>query len=183
MSRMEKIRSCIMRGDTSKAVFLKENDVPKDPDKRKEVILKIFGSPDKRQIDGLGGADPLTSKCAVIGPSCRDDADVDYTFYNIGIESGSMKPSICGNISAAVGPFAIDENLVKANEPVTEVKIYSTHTKRVIYAEVPTSEGKAEYHGDFKIDGVPGTGPVRKLCLTGGMWSGLRRELCSQQVK
>ena len=71
MGKMEKVRSCIMRGWTSKAVFLIENDVPKDPEKRKEMILKIFGSPDKRQIDGLGGADPLTSKCAVIGPSDR----------------------------------------------------------------------------------------------------------------
>lgn len=158
MSKMEKIRCCIMRGGTSKAVFLMENDVPKDPEKRKEIILKIFGSPDRRQIDGLGGADPLTSKCAVIGVSDREDADVDYTFYNIGIESGSMKPSICGNISAAVGPFAIDENLVKTKEPVTEVRIYSTHTNRVIYAEVPTSEGKADAYGDFRIDGVPGTG-------------------------
>jgi len=158
MGKMEKVRSCIMRGWTSKAVFLIENDVPKDPEKRKEMILKIFGSPDKRQIDGLGGADPLTSKCAVIGPSDREDADVDYTFYNIGIESGSMKPSICGNISAAVGPFAIDENLVRAREPVTEVRIFSPHTQRVIYAEVPTSEGRAEAYGDFRIDGVPGTG-------------------------
>jgi 2-methylaconitate cis-trans-isomerase PrpF len=158
MSKAEKIRCWIMRGGTSKAIFLLENDIPSDPEKRKEIILKIFGSPDKRQIDGLGGADPLTSKCAVIGPSERDDADVDYTFYNIGIETGSMKPSICGNISAAVGPFAIDENLVKATEPLTTVRIFSTHTKRVIYAEVPVSQGKAETHGDYKIAGVPGSG-------------------------
>ena len=155
---MEKIRCCIMRGGTSKAVFLLENDIPSDPEKRKEIVLRIFGSPDRRQIDGLGGADPLTSKCAVIGPSEREDADVDYTFYNIGIETGSMKPSICGNISAAVGPFAIDENLVKAKEPLTKVRIYSTHTKRIIYAEVPIFQGKAEVNGDYKIDGVPGAG-------------------------
>jgi len=158
MGKMEKIRCCIMRGGTSKAIFLMENEIPSDPEKRKEIILKIFGSPDRRQIDGLGGADPLTSKCAVIGPSESDDADIDYTFYNIGIETGSMKPSICGNISAAVGPFAIDENLVRATEPVTKVKIYGTHIKRVIYAEVPTFQGKAEVYGDCNIAGVPGTG-------------------------
>jgi 2-methylaconitate cis-trans-isomerase PrpF len=158
MSKVEKIRCWIMRGGTSKAIFLMENDIPSDPEKRKEIILKIFGSPDKRQIDGLGGADPLTSKCAVIGASERDDADVDYTFYNIGIETGSMKPSICGNVSAAVGPFAIDEHLVRATEPLTKVRIYSTHTKKVISAEVPVFQAKAEVHGDYKIAGVPGSG-------------------------
>ena len=158
MTDTKKIRCCIMRGGTSKAVFLMENDIPQDEAKRKEVILKIFGSPDKRQIDGLGGADPLTSKCAVIAPSRRHDADVDYTFYNIGIESGSMKASICGNVSAAVGPFAIDENMVKASDPITKVRIYSTHTKRVIYAEVSTHQEKAAVSGDFAIAGVPGKG-------------------------
>jgi 2-methylaconitate cis-trans-isomerase PrpF len=135
-----------------------ENHLPRDEGLKKRIILSIFGSPDKRQIDGLGGADPLTSKCAVIGVSDRDDADVDYSFYQVGIDSDVVKPSICGNISAAVGPFAIDENLIKATEPMTLVRIYNTHTQKVIYAEVPTVGGRAATEGDYKIDGVPGTG-------------------------
>jgi len=158
IEEMVMIRCSIMRGGTSKAVFLMENDLPYNESLKKRIILSIFGSPDKRQIDGLGGADPLTSKCAVIGPSNRDDADVDYSFYQIGIDSEVVKSSICGNISAAVGPFAIDENLVKAVEPLTLVRIYNTHTKKVIYAEVPTVGGKSAVEGNFKIDGVPGTG-------------------------
>jgi 2-methylaconitate cis-trans-isomerase PrpF len=158
IEEMVMIRCSIMRGGTSKAVFLMENDLPCDEIIKKKIILSIFGSPDKRQIDGLGGADPLTSKCAVIGPSNRNDADVDYSFYQIGIDSEIVKPSICGNISAAVGPFAIDENLVKTTEPITLVRIYNTHTQKVIYAEVPTVGGKAAVGGNFKIDGVPGTG-------------------------
>jgi 2-methylaconitate cis-trans-isomerase PrpF len=156
--QMIMIRCSIMRGGTSKAIFLMENDLPYDETLRKRVILSIFGSPDKRQIDGLGGADPLTSKCAVIGPSDRDDADVNYSFYQVGIDTEVVKPSVCGNISAAVGPFAIDSGLIKATEPITLVKIYNTHTKEIIYAEVPTISGKAAVDGEYKIDGVPGTG-------------------------
>jgi 2-methylaconitate cis-trans-isomerase PrpF len=152
------IKCSIMRGGTSKAVFLMENHLPRDEELKKRIILSIFGSPDRRQIDGLGGADPLTSKCAVIGASNRDDADVVYSFYQVGIDSKVVKPSICGNISAAVGPFVIDENLVKATEPMTLVRIYNTHTQKVIYAEVPTVMGKAATEGDYTIDGVPGTG-------------------------
>ncbi|MFH1674659.1 MAG: PrpF domain-containing protein, partial [Pseudomonadota bacterium] len=117
----------------------------------------LFTKDGYKQVSAYG-ADPLTSKCAVIGSAKREEADVDYTFYNIGIESGTVKPSICGNVSAAVGPFAIDENLVRATEPLTKIRIYSTHTRRLIYAEVPTSEGKAETLGDYKIAGVPGSG-------------------------
>lgn len=152
------IKCSIMRGGTSKAVFLRENHLPRDEELKKRIILSIFGSPDRRQVDGLGGADPLTSKCAVIGASNRDDADVVYSFYQVGIDSEVVKPSICGNISAAVGPFAIDENLVEATEPMTLVRIYNTHTRKVIYAEVPTVGGKAATEGDYTIDGVPGSG-------------------------
>jgi 2-methylaconitate cis-trans-isomerase PrpF len=152
------IRCSIMRGGTSKAVFLLENDLPREELLRRRVILRIFGSPDKRQIDGLGGADPLTSKCAVIGVSEQECADIDYSFYQVGINSEVVKPSICGNISAAVGPFAIDDSLVKTTDPLTRVRIYNTHTQRIIYAEVPTIDGKAAIEGDYKIDGVPGNG-------------------------
>jgi methylitaconate Delta-isomerase len=158
MEQQLMIRCSIMRGGTSKAVFLLENDLPGDESLKRKVISSIFGSPDRRQIDGLGGADPLTSKCAVIGVSGQEGADVDYSFYQVGIDSLIVKPSICGNISAAVGPFAVDAGLVKTTDPLTQVRIYNTHTRETIYAEVPTVDGRAAVEGDYRIDGVPGTG-------------------------
>jgi 2-methylaconitate cis-trans-isomerase PrpF len=156
---MSMLRCVIMRGGTSKAVFLRENDLPKDKALRDKIILSVFGSPDVRQIDGLGGADVLTSKLAIIGPSSRSDADVDYLFAQVGID----KPVVdykgnCGNISSAVGPFAIDEGLVRANEPMTTVRINQVNTNRLIVAEVPVIKGKAAVEGELAIDGVPGTG-------------------------
>lgn len=113
MNEMIRIPTVIHRGGTSKAVFLKENDLPKDGKQRDKTISVIFGSPDKRQTDGLGGADPLTSKLALIGPSSRPDVDIDYTFGQVDINSsGIYYGAVCGNVSAAVGPFAIDEGYV-----------------------------------------------------------------------
>lgn len=159
MKEMMRIPCCIMRGGTSKAIFLKSNHLPQNEAVRDQVILRIFGSPDVRQIDGLAGADPLTSKLAIIGPSTHPDADVDYTFGQVSIN----KPLIdysgnCGNISSAVGPFAIDEGFVKAVEPITTVRIHNTNTGKMLYAEVPVVDGRAKVLGDCKIDGVPGTG-------------------------
>ena len=123
-TEMERIPCVIMRGGTSKAVFLLENDLPSDPQVRDRVILSIFGSPDSRQIDGLGGADPLTSKLAILARSSRADADVDYTFGQVDIHTPFVDySSNCGNISSGVGPFAIAQGLVKAVEPVTVVRI------------------------------------------------------------
>lgn len=153
------IRAVIMRGGTSKAVFIKENDLPKDPELRDKVILAIYGSPDPRQIDGLGGADSLTSKLAIIGPPSRPDADVDYTFGQVSITDPKIDYSgNCGNISSAVGPYAIEEGFVRAKEPVTAVRIHNTNTKKIIEAEVPVAGGRPVTEGDFRIDGVPGTG-------------------------
>lgn len=159
MRQTERIRCTIMRGGTSKAVFLMENHLPSDKAARDRVILRIFGSPDVRQIDGLGGADPLTSKVAIIGPPSRPDADVDYTFGQVGINSAHVDLSgNCGNISSAVGPFAVDEGLVRAGEHVTVVRIHNTNTGKIMVAEVPMAEGKAAILGDCVCDGVPGTG-------------------------
>jgi methylitaconate Delta-isomerase len=155
---VRKIRCVIMRGGTSKAVVLREEDLPGDINARKEVILKIFGSPDVRQIDGLGGADPLTSKCAVIGPPGNKDSDISYTFYQVGIDNSFIGEGLCGNISATPGPFAIDEGLVKVVEPITTVRIFNTAYKKVLYAEVPVENNKAANDGDYRIAGVPGTG-------------------------
>jgi len=158
MSDMFRVPCVIMRGGTSKAVFIKENDLPSDPQLRDRIILAIFGSPDVRQIDGLAGADPLTSKLAIIGPSTHPDADVDYTFGQVSIDQPLIDYSgNCGNISSAVGPFAIDESMVKAVEPVTTVRIHNKNTGKILVAEVPVKDGKARVTGDCKIDGVPGT--------------------------
>ncbi len=156
---MDQIKCTIMRGGTSKGIFIKLNELPLEPQKRDRIIKAIFGSPDIRQIDGLGGADTLTSKCAIIGPSTRPDADVNYTFAQVGIEQDVVDyKGNCGNISSAVGPFAVDEGMVSITAPVTKVRINQTNTGKIIVAEVPIKEGKAAVNGDLQIDGAPGTG-------------------------
>jgi 2-methylaconitate cis-trans-isomerase PrpF len=145
-------------------MFLKENHIPAAGRERDRVILEIFGSPDVRQIDGLGGADPLTSKLAIIGPSSRPDCDVDYTFGQVGYKAALVDYSgNCGNISSGVGPFAIDEGLVKAVSPVTTVRIHNTNTGKVLVAEVPVEDGRARVKGEYSIDGTPGTGAKQML--------------------
>jgi 2-methylaconitate cis-trans-isomerase PrpF len=153
------IKCTLMRGGTSKGVYILEKELPQDPKLREKIILSIYGSPDLRQIDGLGGANPSMSKVAIIGPPTRPDADIDYTHGQVSISSPSIdfKPN-CGNISAGVGPFAIDQGLVKAVEPVTTVKIHNTNTKKIIIASVPIKDGEVVETGDYAIAGVPGTG-------------------------
>lgn len=159
MREYERVRAAVIRGGTSKGVYLLASDLPRDPAARDQVILSIFGSPDPRQINGLGGADPLTSKVAIIARSARADADVEYTFGYVGIEKAVVDyDGNCGNISQGVGPFAVDEGLVRVVEPVTTVRIFNTNTKKIIEAAVPVREGKAVTEGDFSINGVPGTG-------------------------
>ena len=161
---MKMLRCVIMRGGTSKGVYFHENELPKDIKLRDKIILDVFGSPDVREIDGLGGADVLTSKVCIIGPSNREDADVDYTFGQVIFDKPIVDPSInCGNLSSGVGPFAIDEGLVKPVEPMTKVRIYNTNTKKVLIANVPVKDGKAVVAGDYHIDGVPGTGAKIEL--------------------
>lgn len=168
MSDQLRIPCTIMRGGTSRAIFLKANDLPDDPALRDAVILAIFGSPDVRQIDGLAGADPLTSKLAIIGPPSRPDADVDYTFGQVSIDAAMVDYNgNCGNISSAVGPFAVDESLVPAREPVARVRIHNTNTRKILYADVQIRNGKARVSGDFAIAGVPGTGAPVQLDFSG----------------
>ena len=158
-TEMEALRCAIVRGGTSKGVFIMRNELPADPALRDKAILAIYGSPDLRQIDGLGGADTLTSKLAIIGPPTREGADVDYTFGQVSITDPFVDyGGNCGNISSAVGPFAIDMGLVEPVEPVTTVRIHMTNTGRILTAQVPVRNGKAAVEGDFAIDGVPGTG-------------------------
>ena len=168
MFKSDRIPCVIMRGGTSKGVYILGNDLPRDPAKRDRVILSIFGSPDSRQINGLGGADPLTSKVAVIDRSEREEADIDYTFGQVDIHSAFIDySSNCGNISSGVGPYAITQGLVKAVEPVTTVRIYNTNTDKIFIAEVPVVKGKPAETGDYKIDGVPGTGARIGLNMAG----------------
>ena len=175
MREYERIRAAIIRGGTSKGVYLLASELPKDPAVRDQVILAIYGSPDPRQINGLGGADPLTSKVAIIARSARPDADVDYTFGYVGIDKAVVDyDGNCGNISQGVGPFAVDEGLVPVNEPITKVRIFNTNTKKVIEAAVPVRDGKALTEGDFLVNGVPGTGAkiVLNFVNSGGSKTG-----------
>ncbi|HSB72306.1 MAG TPA: PrpF domain-containing protein [Candidatus Methylomirabilis sp.] len=175
MREFEKIRAAIIRGGTSKGVYLLANELPTDPALRDKVILSIFGSPDPRQINGLGGADPLTSKLAIIAPSRREGADVDYTFAYVGIDKAVVDyDGNCGNISQGVGPFAVDEGLVPVTQPITRVRIFNTNTKKIIEAEVPVRGGKAITEGDFVVNGVPGTGAkiVLNFVNSGGSKTG-----------
>ena len=149
----------LMRGGTSKAVFLRGNALPTDGEARDAVILSLFGSPDPRQVDGLGGADLLTSKLAIIDPPSRSDADLDYTFAQVSITEAVVDYDInCGNISAAVGAYAVDEALVDVKEPVTNVRIHNTNTGRILEAEISVVDGAAAIEGDYPVHGVPGTG-------------------------
>jgi 2-methylaconitate cis-trans-isomerase PrpF len=159
MSQKTIFRCTIMRGGTSKGIFLMEKDLPQDPKLRDRVILAIFGSPDIRQIDGLGGADSLTSKLAIISPEKEPGRDVNYTFGAVGIDRPFVDYSAnCGNISSAVGPFAVDQGWIKAEEPFTIVRIFNTNTQKMIHAKVWVQKGKVVTEGDYAIDGVPGTG-------------------------
>ncbi|MCE5286168.1 MAG: 3-methylitaconate isomerase [Pelosinus sp.] len=175
MGEYVKIPAVYMRGGTSKGVYLMTKDLPADPVLRDKVILAIYGTPDVRQINGMGGADPLTSKAALIAVSERKGVDVDYTFAYVGIKDAVVDyDGNCGNISSGVGVFAIQQGIVKAVEPVTVVRIYNTNTKKVIEASVPVKDGEVVTEGDYAIDGVPGTGAkiVLNFLNSGGAKTG-----------
>ena len=156
---MKKYPCVYMRGGTSKAVFFHEKDLPEDKSGWDEIFLKVMGTPDPKQIDGMGGTVSSTSKIAVISPSDCQDVDVNYTFRQVDIVIPRVDGSAnCGNISSAVGPFAIDEGLVPAVEPITVVRILNTNTNKIIEEHVRVENGRAMVHGDEVIKGVPGTG-------------------------
>jgi len=151
----------IIRGGSSKAIFIHSKDLPEPGPLRDKVILRVFGSPDPRQIDGLGGADVLTSKLAIIGPPSVEGADVDYTFGQVSFATQHVDyKGNCGNISSAVGPFAIDEGLIDFDSTAKTklVRIHNTNTGAILKATVAVGEQGAEVEGDVAIAGVPGTG-------------------------
>lgn len=155
---MKAIPCTLMRGGTSKALYFHSRDLPSERSVRDRVLLSVMGSPDRRQIDGVGGAHPLTSKVAVIGPATRPDADVDYLFLQVAVDRSEVSDTQnCGNILAGVGPWAIENGLVPAAGPTTAVRIHMVNTASIAVAHVPTADGAVQYEGDARIDGVPGT--------------------------
>jgi 2-methylaconitate cis-trans-isomerase PrpF len=159
MGENRRLRCSILRGGTSRGVFFQLDELPRDRAAIEAVLLNVFGSPDIRQINGLGGATSQTSKAALISPPSRPDADVDYTFAQVSIGTPLVDwGGNCGNLSSAVGPFAIDHGLVPISEGVTTVRVHNTNTAKMIVAEVPVRDGRAVVEGDYAIPGVPGTG-------------------------
>lgn len=151
------VRCMAMRGGTSKGLVFLADDLPSDEVRRDDLLLRVMGSPDPRQIDGIGGADPLTSKVAVVSRSERPDCDVDYLFLQVVVDKARVDPNQnCGNMLAAVGPFAIERGLVAVAGDVTPVRIHMTNTGALATALVCTPEGRVSYDGEARIDGVPG---------------------------
>ncbi|BEP13338.1 4-oxalomesaconate tautomerase [Acidothermaceae bacterium B102] len=152
------IRCSVIRGGTSKGLYFHAADLPADRATRDAVLLAAMGSPDPREIDGMGGAHPLTSKVAVVQRSERPDVDVDYLFLQVWPDRAEVSDNQnCGNLLAGVGPFALEEGLVKATGDVTSVRIWMDNTQTLAVAHVQTPDGQVRYDGDARIDGVPGT--------------------------
>lgn len=160
------VRCMLMRGGTSKGAYFVADDLPADPDARDDLLLRIMGSPDERQIDGLGGAHPLTSKAAVVRTSDRDDADVEYLFLQVSVDEPVVSDrQNCGNLLAGVGPFAVERGLVPPVEGAGEatVRVYMVNTDSVATARFPIADRMPVYDGTTVIDGVPGTGAAIHL--------------------
>jgi len=152
------IACTVMRGGTSKGLYFRAADLPAERPLRDQVLLAAMGSPDFRQIDGMGGAHPLTSKVALLSPSARPDADIDYLFLQVAVDKAEVSDSQnCGNILAGVGPWAIEQGIVAAREHVTPVRIHMVNTRTLAVAQVRTPGRQVEYEGGARIDGVPGT--------------------------
>lgn len=162
-----KVPAVFMRGGTSRAICFREDDLADyDGPTRERIILAALGSPDMhgRQVDGLGGGISSLSKVAIIGRSRRADSDVTFTFGQVDVRTPTIDwSSTCGNISAAVGPFAVDEGLVPALEPLTRVRVLATNTGKRYIAQVPVCDGQAEVEGAYTIDGVPAPGACIRL--------------------
>jgi len=147
-----------MRGGTSKGGYFLAEDLPAEQTARDAFLLRIMGSPDTRQIDGMGGGDPLTSKVAIVKKSTREGVDVDYLFLQVFVDQAIVTDAQnCGNILAGVGPFAVERGLVTASDGETRVAIYMENTGQIAIATVQTPGGKVRYDGEARIDGVPGT--------------------------
>jgi len=158
------VRCMLMRGGTSKGAYFLAEDLPADPAARDDLLLRIMGSPDERQIDGIGGAHPLTSKVAVISASARPDADVDYLFLQVGVGEATVSDrQNCGNLLAGVGPFAVERGLVDSGP----VRIHMVNSGSVATATFAGADGVVDYAGEVAIAGVPGTAAAIVLDFAG----------------
>src|ERR1019366_8816346 len=152
------IRCSVLRGGTSKGLYFHVGDLPRDRETRDAVLLAAMGSPDPREIDGMGGAHPLTSKVAVVARSARENADVDYLFLQVWPDRAEVADNQnCGNLLAGVGPFALEEGLIAPDGDETSVRIWMENTETIAVARVQTPSGHVRYDGHARIDGVPGT--------------------------
>ena len=159
----------LMRGGTSKGAYFLAEDLPPDPAERDDLLLRIMGSPDARQIDGIGGAHPLTSKVAVVSGSARADADVDYLFLQVGVDAATVSDrQNCGNLLAGVGPFAVERGLIGG----APVRIHMVNSGSVATARFPAADGTVDYDGDVAIAGVPGTAAAVVLAFPSGQSAG-----------
>ncbi|WP_104525237.1 4-oxalomesaconate tautomerase [Blastococcus atacamensis] len=161
------VRCTMLRGGTSRGLFFEAADLPADPAERDELLLRLMGTPDPRQIDGLGGATTLTSKVAVVWPSADPDVDVEYLFLQLGVDEATVSDrQNCGNILSGVGPFAVERGLVPAAADETSVRIRMVNSDSVAVATFPTPGGAVEYRGEVEIAGVPGTAAPVVLAFT-----------------
>ena len=152
------IRCILMRGGTSKGAYFLAEDVPADPAERDDLLLRVMGSPDPTQIDGLGGAHPLTSKVAIVSRSEEPGVDIDYLFLQVVVDQPAVSAAqTCGNLLAGVGPFALERGLIEPAGEYTTVRIRLINTGDLATQTFPTPDGRVEYDGDTSIDGVPGT--------------------------
>ena len=157
MAGADGIRCMLMRGGTSKGAYFVADDVPEDPAERDDLMLRVMGSPDPTQIDGLGGAHPLTSKVAIVSRSGEPGIDVDYLFLQVVVDKPVVSDAqTCGNLLAGVGPFAIERGLIEARDGETPVRIRMLNTGDVASTRIRTPGGVVDYDGDSSIDGVPG---------------------------
>ncbi|MFE2416689.1 4-oxalomesaconate tautomerase [Streptomyces hokutonensis] len=158
MTGPAEVRCMLMRGGTSKGAYFLAEDLPADPALRDDLLLRVMGSPDPRQIDGLGGAHPLTSKVGVVSVSADPEADVDYLFLQVAVDRPEVTDrQNCGNILAGIGPFAVERGLVAPGDGETSVRIRMLNTGELAIATFPTPGGRVDYTGTAEISGVPGT--------------------------
>jgi 2-methylaconitate cis-trans-isomerase PrpF len=161
MSAQRRIPAIYMRGGTSRGVFFHRKDLPTELEGWAPIFLRVLGTPDPygRQLDGLGTGISSLSKAVIIGPSCHPEADVDYTFAQVGVGEATVDyGGLCGNLTSAVGPFAVDEGLVPVKGGEALVRIWNTNTNKLIHARFPLVDGQAAVEGDFELAGVAGAG-------------------------
>jgi len=153
------VRGALIRGGTSRGLYVTPDRLPPAGERRDEILIELFGTPDPLQIDGIGGGNSHTSKVMIVDESDRPDADIEYTFGQVGIENATVDWSgNCGNLTSGVGVFALLSGLVGAENPETALRLYNTNTDTYIDQGVPITDGEPAVHGEYHVDGIPGTG-------------------------